>query len=119
MEMILHGQRIATNGDVRLVPTPEQWDKVAQLKGRQADKENNRLSAQLSFPDLPDGLPPGSGSRTGRRAGERESGQAAAGEAGRPRGLQSRVSAVRFTSARAMRWTAACSACSRAVLRTR
>jgi endoglucanase len=51
MEMILHGQRIATNGDVRLVPTPEQWDKVAQLKGRQADKESNRLSAQLSFPD--------------------------------------------------------------------
>ena len=25
MEMILHGQRIATNGDVRLMPTPEQW----------------------------------------------------------------------------------------------
>ena len=23
MEMILHGQRIATNGDVRLMPTPE------------------------------------------------------------------------------------------------
>jgi hypothetical protein len=52
MEMILHGQRIATNGDVRLMPTPEQWDKVAQLKGRQADKENNRLSANLSFPDF-------------------------------------------------------------------
>jgi endoglucanase len=51
MEMILHGHRIATNGDVRLVPTPEQWDAVAQLKGRQADKANNRLSAQLSFPD--------------------------------------------------------------------
>jgi hypothetical protein len=28
MEMILHGQRIATNGDVRLMPTPEQWDLV-------------------------------------------------------------------------------------------
>ena len=26
MEMILHGQRIATNSDVRLMPTPEQWD---------------------------------------------------------------------------------------------
>jgi hypothetical protein len=51
MEMILHGQRIATNGDVRLVPTPEQWDSVAQLKSRQADKENNRLDALLSFPD--------------------------------------------------------------------
>ena len=50
MQMILHGERIATNGDVRLMPTPEQWDLVAQLKGRHADKEHNRLSADLSFP---------------------------------------------------------------------
>jgi hypothetical protein len=49
MEMILHGQRIATNGDVRLMPTPEQWDLVATLKGRHADKENNRLTADLAF----------------------------------------------------------------------
>jgi len=51
MEMILHGQRIATNGDVRLMPTPEQWDLVAKLKSRDADKANNRLNALLSFPD--------------------------------------------------------------------
>ncbi len=50
MEMIFHGQRIATNGDVRLTPTPEQWDLVATLKGRQADKTNNRLTANLAFP---------------------------------------------------------------------
>src|SRR6516165_10585072 len=50
MEMILHGQRIATNGDVRLMPTPEQWDLVATLKGHQADKANNRLTADLAFP---------------------------------------------------------------------
>src|SRR5450755_3403754 len=50
MEMILHGQRIATNGDVRLMPTPEQWDLVATLKGRQADKAHNRLTASLAFP---------------------------------------------------------------------
>jgi hypothetical protein len=50
MEMILHGHRIATNGDIRLVPTPEQWDLVSQFKGREADKEHNRLSARLSFP---------------------------------------------------------------------
>jgi hypothetical protein len=50
MEMILHGQRIATNGDVRLMPTPEQWDLVATLKGREADKANSRLTAHLSFP---------------------------------------------------------------------
>ncbi|MGA2100152.1 MAG: glycoside hydrolase, partial [Candidatus Sulfotelmatobacter sp.] len=50
MEMILHGQRIATNGDVRLMPTPEQWDLVATLKDRHPDKANNRLSADLAFP---------------------------------------------------------------------
>ncbi len=50
MEMILHGQRIATNGDVRLMPTPEQWDMVATIKGRQADPANNRLTANLAFP---------------------------------------------------------------------
>jgi len=52
MEMILHGQRIATNGDVRLTPTPEQWDLVASLKGRKADKANNRLTASLAFPSF-------------------------------------------------------------------
>ncbi len=52
MEMILHGQRIATNGDVRLMPTPEQWDLVATLKGRHADRVNNRLTADLAFPSF-------------------------------------------------------------------
>jgi len=52
MQMILHGQRIATNGDVRLVPTPEQWDLVAKLKGVQVDKEHNRLTSQMSFPSF-------------------------------------------------------------------
>ena len=50
MEMILHGQRIATNGDVRLMPTPEQWDLVATLKDRHVDKANSRLTADLAFP---------------------------------------------------------------------
>src|SRR5207249_10991885 len=50
MEMILHGQRIATNGDVRLMPTPEQWDLVATLKDRHADKANSRLTDDLPFP---------------------------------------------------------------------
>jgi endoglucanase len=50
MEMILHGQRIATNGDVRLMPTPEQWDLVATLKGRRPDQANHKLTASLAFP---------------------------------------------------------------------
>ncbi len=52
MEMIFHGQRVATNGDVRLTPTPEQWDLVATLKGRHADKAKNRLTADLAFPSF-------------------------------------------------------------------
>ena len=52
MQMILHDQRIATNGDVRLMPTPEQWDLVATLKGRHADPANNRLTAELAFPSF-------------------------------------------------------------------
>lgn len=41
------------NGKIaRTKALSEQWDKLAQLKGRQADKENNRLSANLSFPDF-------------------------------------------------------------------
>ncbi|MGH9560538.1 MAG: glycoside hydrolase family 9 protein, partial [Terracidiphilus sp.] len=50
LQMILHGERIATDGDVRLMPTPEQWDLVAKLKSRHADKEHGVLSADLSFP---------------------------------------------------------------------
>lgn len=32
------------------MPTPEQWDLVATLKGRHVDKANNRLTADLAFP---------------------------------------------------------------------
>jgi endoglucanase len=34
MEIILHDQRIATGGDVRLSPTPEQWDPIPDFKER-------------------------------------------------------------------------------------
>ncbi|MGA2328296.1 MAG: glycoside hydrolase family 9 protein, partial [Bryobacteraceae bacterium] len=51
MEIILHGQRIATNGEVRLVPAPEQWDAVPVFKRRVADQANRRLTAFCSFPD--------------------------------------------------------------------
>lgn len=50
MQIILHGHRIATNGSVRLMPTPEQWDVIPHLDGRQADKEHNRLTANSSYP---------------------------------------------------------------------
>ncbi|MGD0199988.1 MAG: glycoside hydrolase family 9 protein [Bryobacteraceae bacterium] len=51
MEIVLHGERIATNGDVRLVPTPEQWDAVPSFRRRVADRTGRRLTAFCSFPD--------------------------------------------------------------------
>ena len=50
MQIILHGQRIATNGSVRLLPTPEQWDVIPQLTARHVDKEHDRLTADASYP---------------------------------------------------------------------
>ena len=50
MQIILHGNRIATNGSVRLSPTPEQWDAIPEIKTHQADKEHNSLSASYSYP---------------------------------------------------------------------
>ncbi len=51
IEIILQGERIATNGDVRLSPTPEQWDPIPQLKGRKRSPAGNQLTASLSYPD--------------------------------------------------------------------
>ncbi|MDE2447804.1 MAG: glycoside hydrolase family 9 protein [Gammaproteobacteria bacterium] len=50
MQIILHGHRIATNGSVRLVPTPEQWDAIPHLIARHADKAHQRLTAAVSYP---------------------------------------------------------------------
>ncbi len=50
MQIILHGHRIATNGSVRLMPTPEQWDAIPQSKGHQADQAHDRLTADLAYP---------------------------------------------------------------------
>src|SRR6266478_7389137 len=44
LEIILHDQRIATNGDIRLLPTPEQWDPVPHFKERKRGS-GNQLTA--------------------------------------------------------------------------
>ncbi|MGA7522654.1 MAG: glycoside hydrolase family 9 protein [Acidobacteriaceae bacterium] len=49
-QIILHGHRIATNGSVRLLPTPEQWDVIPTIQSHQADKQHDRLTASLAYP---------------------------------------------------------------------
>ncbi len=51
IEIIHHGIRTATNGDVRLHPTPEQWDAIPTFIERNPNIEENSIEALLSYPD--------------------------------------------------------------------
>ena len=50
MQMILHGHRVATNGSVRLSPTPEQWGPIPTILSHKADASKDELTAHLSYP---------------------------------------------------------------------
>ena len=50
IEIIHHGVRTATNGDVRLRPTPEQWDSIPQLLERRVDRQAGTIEALLRYP---------------------------------------------------------------------
>jgi len=50
LQIILHGHRIATNGSVRLSPTPEQWDPIPHLIAHRADPAHDRLTATAGYP---------------------------------------------------------------------
>jgi endoglucanase len=49
VEFIHHGVRTVTNGDVRLSPTPEQWDPVPALKARSIEKGGQVIEARLVY----------------------------------------------------------------------
>ena len=50
IELIHHGVRTATNGDVRLNATPEQWDAIPEFVERKIDRKNNGIEAFLRYP---------------------------------------------------------------------
>lgn len=49
--VIQNGQRVATNGDLRLSATPGQWDPIPVVGPRQVDRATQTVSVHLSFPD--------------------------------------------------------------------
>ncbi|TWT20104.1 glycoside hydrolase [Luteimonas marina] len=51
VELIHHGVRTATNGDVRLSATPEQWDPVALMVDRKVDARTGTITTRLGYPD--------------------------------------------------------------------
>lgn len=51
VSIIQNGVRVAANGDVRLEPTPGQWQPIPRLDSRQVDDANETITAFLSYPD--------------------------------------------------------------------
>lgn len=49
VELIHHGERTATNGDVRLNATPEQWDMIPQFKERKINREEQSIEAFMRY----------------------------------------------------------------------
>lgn len=45
------GARVATNGDVRLEPTPGQWSPVPKIGRKYLDKDNGIITVDLWYPD--------------------------------------------------------------------
>jgi hypothetical protein len=49
--IILNDLRVATNGDVRLEPTPGQWQPVPKVGPRQIDRAKQEISVYMEYPD--------------------------------------------------------------------
>jgi hypothetical protein len=51
LEIILQDQRIATNGDVRLSPTPAQWDAIPEFESRKRGPAPDEIAANCRYAD--------------------------------------------------------------------
>ena len=51
VSLIMHGKRLATNGDIRLESTPGQWQPVSKQREREVDQKANIIKVHLSYPD--------------------------------------------------------------------
>lgn len=49
--IIQNGVRVATNGDLRLEPTPGQWQPIPKVGKRAVDMLNNEISVGCTYPD--------------------------------------------------------------------
>jgi hypothetical protein len=49
--IIQNGQRVATNGDIRLEPTPGQWSPIPKVGERVVNRSKNQISVHMEFPN--------------------------------------------------------------------
>ncbi len=51
LSIIMHDERIASNGDVRLEPAPGQWSPIPKPGKRVVDRAKQEISVRLAYPD--------------------------------------------------------------------
>lgn len=51
VSIIQNGNRVATNGDLRLEPTPGQWQPIPKVGERQVNLETQEVWVEMSYPD--------------------------------------------------------------------
>ncbi|MDR3219281.1 MAG: glycoside hydrolase family 9 protein [Dysgonamonadaceae bacterium] len=51
VSLLMHGNRVATSGDLRFEPTPGQWQPTPRQKSRKMDIHTNKIEVTLSYPD--------------------------------------------------------------------
>ena len=51
VSVLMHGKRVATNGDIRFEQTPGQWQPVPKKMDRVLSEEENTITTSLRFPD--------------------------------------------------------------------
>jgi endoglucanase len=49
--VIQNGRRVATNGDLRLEPTPGQWQPIPAVGTRRVDRAAQEISVHMAYPD--------------------------------------------------------------------
>ena len=49
--IIQNGQRVATNGDLRLEPTPGQWAAIPKVGKREVDLKQQEISVRMEYPN--------------------------------------------------------------------
>ncbi|MBN1781990.1 glycoside hydrolase family 9 protein [bacterium] len=49
--IIQHGERVVANGDLRLEPSPGQWQPIPKMGKRTIHRDRNEIEVSLSFPD--------------------------------------------------------------------
>lgn len=52
VSILMHGSRVATNGDIRLEQTPGQWQPLPKQGERIVNAEENTIAVTLRYPDM-------------------------------------------------------------------